>query len=33
MGSVKNILRTYGVGSEKYEAHKQNQNPAELHIQ
>ena len=33
MGSVRKILRTYGVGSKKYEAHKQNHNPYECHIQ
>ena len=33
MESVRKLLHTYGVGSNKYEAHKQNQNPAERRIQ
>ena len=33
MGSVHKLLRAYGVGSKQYKAHKQNQNPAERHIQ
>ena len=33
MGSVRKILRAYGVESKQSEAHKQNQNPSECHIQ
>ena len=33
MGSVHKLLRAYGVGSKQYKARKQNQNPAERHIQ
>ena len=33
MGSVRKLLRAYGVGSKQYEAHKQNQNPDECLIQ
>ena len=33
MGSVRKLLRAYGVGSKKSESHKQNQNPAERSIQ
>ena len=32
MGSVHKLIRAYGVGSKKYEAHKQNQNPVERRI-
>ena len=33
MGSVCKLLRAYGVGSKKYEAHKNNHNPAKRRIQ
>ena len=33
MVSVRKLLRAYGEGSKKYEAHKQNQNSSELRIQ
>ena len=32
MGSVRKLLRAYGVGSKKYEVHKQNHNLSEHHI-
>ena len=33
MGRVHKLLRTYGLGSNKYKAHNQNQNPTKRHIQ
>ena len=33
MGSVRKLIRAYGVVSNQYEAHKQKQNPAERRIQ
>ena len=33
MGSVRKLIRVYGVISNQSEAHKQNQNPAERRIQ
>ena len=33
MGSVRKLLRSYGVGSKKSESHKHNHNPDERFIQ